>query len=112
MEKLLNKKFNIRATYENESKGIMSNVYFLANNMVEIEAFVMDDVEEYQDYIKEEMKVLKNAKTKEDIVNYLTNYAGWEIIETFEEKDFEYGYNKYEDSYLLDFIEFKIAVRK
>ena len=112
MDKLLNKKFNIRVDYEIDSKGIMSNVYFLANNMVEIEAFVMEDVEEYQDYIKEEMKILKNVKTKKDIASYLTDYAGWEIVEIFEEKDFEYGYNEYEDSYLLDFVEFKIAVRK
>lgn len=112
MDKLLNKKFNIRIAYENESKGIISNVYFLANNMVEIEAFVMEDVEEYQDDIKEEMRILKNAKTKEDIIIYLTDYAGWEIVETFEEKAFVYGYNEQENTYLLDFVEFKIAVRK
>lgn len=112
MDKILNKKFNIIANYETNEKGVMSDVYFLANNMVEIQAFVMDYIKEIQDDIKEEMDFLKCAKTKEDIVKYLTSYAGWEIVENYNEKDFEYGYNADEDSYLLDFVEFKIAVRK
>ncbi len=112
MLKLINEKFNIVICYITNSKGIIGKVHFWANNQVEIEAFVMDDIEEYQDNIKEEIQILENTKTKEDIVKYLTAYAGWEIIEDFKEKDFKYGYNANEDSYLLDFVEFKIAVRK
>ncbi len=112
MEKLINKRFGISMEYNIDEEGIINKVHFWANNEVEIEAFVMDYVEEYQDDIKEEKEVLSNAKTKEDIINYLTSYAGWEIIEDFEEEDFEYGYNENEDTYLLDFVEFKIAVGK
>lgn len=112
MEALINKKFGITMEYNINKKGIIGKVHFWANNQVEIEAFVMDNVKEYQDDIKQEKEVLSNAKTKEDIVNYLTVYAGWGIIEDFKEEDFENGYNENEDTYLLDFIEFKIAVIK
>lgn len=112
MNKLINNKFGISVEYTTDKKGIIGKVHFWANNQVEIEAFVIDDIEEYQDNIKEEKEVLSNAQTKEDIVKYLTAYAGWEIIEDFKEKDFKYGYNANEDSYLLDFVKFKIVVRK
>lgn len=112
MIQLLNKKFGITMEYNINKKGIIGKVHFWANNQVEIEAFVMDDVEEYQEDIKQEMNVLENAKTKEDIIKYLTAYVGWEIIEDFKEEDFENGYNANENSYLLDFVEFKIAVIK
>jgi len=112
MEALINKKFGITIEYDINKKGIISDAHFWANNQVEINAFVMDDVKEYQKDIKEEIKVLEDAKTKEDIIKYLTAYAGWEIIEDFKEEDFENGYNSNEDTYLLDFVEFKIAVRK
>lgn len=112
MLKLINEKFGISMEYNINKKGIIGKVHFWANNQVEIEAFVMNEVKEYQEDIKREKEVLSNAKTKEDIINYLTRYAGWEIIEDFKEEDFENGYNANEDSYLLDFVEFKIAVRK
>ena len=108
----LNKRFGITTEYNINKKGITGKAYFWANNQVEIQAFVMDNIEEYQDDIEEEIKVLENAKTKEDIIKYLTDYAGWEIVDNFNEKDFENGYNSNEDTYLLDFVEFKIAVRK
>ena len=110
MEALINKKFGITIEYDINKKGIISDAHFWANNQVEINAFVMDDVKEYQKDIKEEIKVLENAKTKEDIIKYLTAYVGWGIVKDFKEEDFENGYNENENSYLLDFIEFKIAV--
>lgn len=112
MNKLLNEKFGISVEYKTDKRGIVGKVHFWSNNDVELEAFVMDNVEDYQECIKEEMEILTNAKAKEDVIKYLKDFAGWEIIENFEEKDFEYGYNENEDSYLLDFVEFKIAVRK
>ena len=112
MLKLINKRFGITMEYNVDKKDIIGKVHFWANNQVEIEAFVMDDVKEYQEDIKEETQILSNAKTKEDIINYLTDYAGWEIVDNFKEKDFKYGYLANEDTYLLDFVEFKIAVRK
>lgn len=112
MEALINKKFGITMDYDINKKGIISDAHFWANNQVELNAFVMDDVKEYQEDIKKEKEILSNAKTKEDIIKYLTAYAGWEIVKDFKEEDFENGYNENEDSYLLDFVEFKIAVIK
>ena len=58
MLKLINKKFGISMEYNIDEEGIIGKVHFWANNQVEIEAFVMDDIEEYQDYIKDEKEIL------------------------------------------------------
>lgn len=110
--KTLNEKFGISVEYNTNKKGIIGKVHFWANNQVEIEAFVMEDVEEYQEDIKREIDILTNAKTKEDIINYLESYGGWNITEKFKEEDFKYGYNENNDSYLLDFKEFKVVAFK
>lgn len=111
MVETINEKFGIELSYFLTDERRMEKVHFWANNQVEIQAFVMDDVEEYQDDIKGEIKFLKNAKTKKDIIDYLEYYVGWNTTENFKEEDFENGYNKKEDSYLLDFKEFKIVAK-
>ena len=112
MDKVINKKFGIIMNYDTGKNKILENVYFLTNNMVELNAFIMSDIEEYQDDIKEEKEILSKAKTEQELVDYLMEYAGWEIVEDFKEEDFKHGYIAESDTYLLDFVEFKIAVRK
>lgn len=123
MIKLINEKFGILVTWDSDPAvweviddidncGTMYNVFFLTNDHVEIEAFVMSDIEEWQEQIKAEIRFLAAAQTKEEIIYYLESYAGWEVTEEFNEEDFENGYNQENNSYLLDFKEFKVAVEK
>lgn len=123
INEIINEKFGIIVSWDSDAGswkvnndidccGTMYNVFFLTRNRVEIEAFVMSNIEEYQEQIKAEIRFLAAAQTKEAIIYYLENYAGWEVTEKFDEKDFTYGYNKDNNSYLLDFKEFKIVVSK
>ena len=123
MTKLINEKFGIVVTWDSdpanweviddiENCGTMYKVFFLTENCVEIEAFVMSDIEEWQEQIKAEIRFLAAAQTKEEILYYLESYAGWEVTEEFNEEDFENGYNQEDNTYLLDFKEFKVAVYK
>jgi len=109
--KTINEKLGIKIDYSMKN-GKYEEAFFYSANGIELNAFCMDDIKEYQEDIKEETQILSNAKTKEDIINYLTRYAGWGIVKDFKEEDFENSYNENENSYLLDFIEFKIAVIK
>ena len=47
MVETINEKFGIKLSYFLTDERRMEKVHFWANNQVEIQAFVMDDVEEY-----------------------------------------------------------------
>lgn len=108
MTEILNERFGISVDYNIDDNGIIGKVHFYSANMVEIEAYVIDHIKDYQEDIKKEMELLRNAKTKEEIIDCLENRFGWITSNNFNEKDFENGYNQKENSYLLDFNEFKV----
>ncbi len=98
MEKVLNEKFGITVDYQTDN-GILSKVHFYSANGVELDAFVMEDVEDYQDQIKEEIKVIENLKTEFDVTKFIEGYSSFEIAKSNTEYD-----------YILDFKSFTIRV--
>lgn len=98
MSKILNEKFGITVDYQ-EDNGIIGKVHIFSANEVELDAFVMEDVEEYQDQIKEEIEVIKNLKTEYDVVKFIEGYTSFELAK-----------NNTEYDYILDFKHFTIRV--
>lgn len=100
MSNILNEKFGITMDCEvNVNSGIIGKVHIFTANEVEIDAFVMEDVEEYQDQIKEEIEVIKNLKTEYDVVKFIEGYSSYELAKSVDEYD-----------YVLDFKHFTIRV--
>ena len=100
MSNILNEKFGITMDCEvNVNSGIIGKVHIFSANEIEIDAFVMEDVEEYQDQIKEEIEVIKNLKTEYDVTKFIERYTGFELAKSNTKYD-----------YILDFKTFKIKV--
>lgn len=87
MERLINEKLGISVSYDyDEETGIFSKVHFYDSDETEFEAYVMEDIEEYQDDIKYDFAILQTVENFEALVEYFFEGCGRKYtLENFKE---------------------------
>lgn len=80
MTTTLNEKFGITMDYQID-KGIMYKVHIWSANYEEIDAYIIDEEEIWQDNLKEEIKKIKSLQTIEELEEFIHKWLQLEITD-------------------------------